>query len=156
MSKVYSLPSKVGFTLVEVVVAVLLSTIALFGIGTLIILANNDWQESREIVALQSDLDLTNYTLKGILEEADEIEIPEEARIIASYKADWKKEFYSDGNKLMLKDIKNPGKPEEEVIDSLKSISFQQSYTNRIKINLEVEKEDKELESALIVYLRNQ
>ena len=145
---------KKGFTLIEVIVAILLSTIALFGIGTLVILANNDWRESREIVALQSDLDLANYTLKGVLEEAYEIEIPEEVRIIASYKTDWQKEFYQDGKRLMLKDIKNPEKP-EEVINSLKSISFEQPYTNCIKVNLEVEKESKELENCLIIYLRN-
>ena len=144
-----------GFTLIEVILAVLLSTIALFGITTLIILANNDWRESKEIVALQTDLDLASYTLKGILEEADTVGIPEETHITASYKTDWQKEFYQDEDKLMLKDITNPGKLEEEIIDSLKSILFQEVHSNLLKVDLNVEKKGRELSNSFIIYLRN-
>ena len=144
-----------GFTLIEVILAVLLSAIALFGITTLIILANNDWRESKEIVALQTDLDLASYTLKGILEEADTVGIPEETHITAGYKTDWQKEFYQDEDKLMLKDITNPGKPEEEIIDSLKSILFQEVHSNLLKVDLNVERKGRELSNSFIIYLRN-
>jgi len=146
---------KKGFTLIELTIAMLVSTIALFGIGALIVLTSNDWRESKGVVALQTDLDLANYTLKGILEEADTLDIPDGTHITAGYQTDWEKEFYQDGNKLMLKDLKNPGKAEEEIINSLKSISFQQPYSNRIKVDLEVENERKKLKNSLIIYLRN-
>ena len=144
---------KKGFTLIELSVAMLISTIALFGIGTLIDLSFKDWRESREIVALQDDLDLANYTLKGVLEEADTVSIPDETHISAGYKTDWKKEFYRNGNKLILKNLKNSKL--EEVIDCLENISFRQPDAHLVKIDLKVKKGKQELENSLIIYLRN-
>ena len=143
-----------GFTLIEVIIAIILSAIALFGIETLIVESFKDWRAGKEIVELQRDLDVASYKIKGILEEADSFTILNEgAKISAGYKTDWLKEFYASGTNLIYKSSSES--PEETIINTLQSILFTNSSNHIVRVDLNVQKGARQLNSSFLVYLRN-
>ena len=153
---------KKGFTLIEVIIAIILSAIALFGIETLIVESFKDWKAGKEIVELQRDLDIASYKMKRILEEADDdtplnnsdIPLNPGQRIVASYKNDWVKKFYASGSNLTYKS--SPVSPEETIINTLQSILFTNGSDNHsVRVDLNVQKGARQLSSSFLVYLRN-
>jgi len=149
-----------GFTLTEVIVAMVISIIALFGIETLIAESYRQWKSSQKIVNLFRDLDVASYSVKGVLEEANPdtnlMILDGGTKIVASYKNLWQKEFYSAANnRLVLKNNKTGDT--YDVINSLDAVLFEQtsSDTARVKVTLNVKKEGESLQHSFYVYLRN-
>ncbi|MBN1445312.1 MAG: type II secretion system protein [Candidatus Omnitrophica bacterium] len=156
-----------GVTLIELMVVLVIAAIGLFAVTTLLYTAYRDWFTSRQIKALQEDMDIAALTVKSILEEANEFLIsdimedsdPEAgARINARYEdpeMNWEKEFYKSGSKLILEDIKND--KTEVVVDTLAEIYFYEypELTNTVNVNIKVEKAGKLLENEFLVRLRN-
>lgn len=149
-----------GFTLVEVIIAIIISIIAIFGIETLIVESFKDWRASKNITELGRDLDLASYKIKGILEEANaDTPLDSGARIQASYGNNvWQKEFYRSSNSLIYKN--NLNNSTETIINTLQSISFVNGSNNRsVRVDLTVgngtTRTKDWLDSSFLVYLRN-
>ena len=144
-----------GFTLVEVIIAIILSFMALFGIETLIALSFRDWKSSNEIVDLQRDVDLASYRIKGVLEEANgDTILNGGTKLIAGYNSVWLKEFYRSGNALILKNDLTGNT--ETVIDTLQAVTFADGSDNRsVRVNLTVAAGNLQLDNSFLVYLRN-
>jgi len=155
---------KKGFTLVEVIIAIIISIIAIFGIETLIVESFKDWRASKNITELGRDLDLASYQIKGILDEANFDTIyttisggtvsDSGIRIVAGYNNNWQKEFSPSpsGKELMYNNTK--------IINTLQSISFVNgSDKHSVRVNLTVgngtTRTKDWLDSSFLVYLRN-
>ena len=159
---------KKGFTLVEVMIAIILSAIALFGIETLIVESLKDWRASKEIVDLQRDLDVASYKIKGVLEEATSYDTPLNGvgTIYANYKDPqsgsliWRKKFErrAPDNALIFLSIL-PASPEEIIINTLQSITFTDGSNHSIRVDLAVVKniqpQPRQLNTSFLIYLRN-
>ncbi|MFA5393180.1 MAG: type II secretion system protein [Candidatus Ratteibacteria bacterium] len=157
-----------GFTLVEVIIAISLSAIALFGIETLIVASFKDFKTGKEIADLQRDLDTASYQIKGVLDEADYDTIsypgPNSGnRIRTGYKNDWSKEFYrqASGNGLIYKNFGESPDP-APIINTLQSITFKNSLPDKrsVRVDLTVVKSEgtpteRRLSNNFLVYLRN-
>ncbi len=163
---------KRGVTLIELMIVLVIAAIGLFAISTLLYNAYKDWVASKQIKALQEDMDIAAFTVKSILEEGDEFLItdivedsdPETGRRInVKYTEDeaivWEKEFYKDGGKLIMADIKND--KVEVVVDTLDNIYFidaQDEYpdlTNAVKVDITVAKYGRVFQNEFLVRLRN-
>jgi prepilin-type N-terminal cleavage/methylation domain-containing protein len=126
---------KSGFTLIELMVVTVIAAIGLFAVTTLLYSAYKDWFTSREIKALQEDMDLASLTVKSVLEEAEwgdgmEDNITEDHTGITLRGRDaedneWTKEFRKDGSELILKDMDTGD--EYIVVKTLHTISFYES-----------------------------
>jgi hypothetical protein len=171
-----NLKFRTGFTLVEVVVAIIISLIAVFGIGTLIIAAFNDWRTGGKIVNLQRDIDLASYKIKWVLEEADDDTPSNGGRsIVATCKTSsspsfFQKEFFpaldntlvysASGNTLVYKDD-TTNVSEEIIKKTLWSITFSNGSDNRsVRVDLTVndgtiKNGTSQLSNSFLVYLRN-
>ena len=157
---------KKGFTLVEVIVAIIISLVAIFGIGTLIIASSNDWKTGKEIVDLQRDIDTASYQIKGILDEASVDTIYTSGGIVSNSgirivagNSGWLKEFYPSGNSLIYKNALTGGT--DTIINTLQSIIFTNgSDGHSARIDLTVGKGTTRtkywLDSYFLVYLRNE
>ena len=150
-----------GFTLVEVIIAIIISIIAIFGIETLIVESFKDWRASKNITELERDLDLASYRIKGVLEEADaDTPLDSGARIQASYGNNvWQKEFYCSGNSLIYKNDTTPVTT-EAIVNTLQSITFTNGYDGHsVRVDLTVgngtTRTKDWLDSSFLVYLRN-
>ncbi|HOV22211.1 MAG TPA: prepilin-type N-terminal cleavage/methylation domain-containing protein [Candidatus Ratteibacteria bacterium] len=151
---------KKGITLIELIVVIVIGAIGLLAVSFFAMQSWKEWNENEQIKTLQEEMDLVSYTIKGVLEEASNIEILDNGplsgtKINASYKNEWQKEFYPSGNELIVEDIKN--ETTRTVTNYLKSISFQQDNTSSdtVLVNLKVGKGGKELENSFIIFLRN-
>jgi prepilin-type N-terminal cleavage/methylation domain-containing protein len=128
---------KHGFTLIELMVVVIIAAIGLFAITTLLYSAYRDWFTSKEIKALQEDMDLAALTVKSVLEEAQwgdglEDNITEgRARISVGYTEDdkiiWEKELYKYDGELRLKDVGESDVNGYAIIRTLEDIAFYES-----------------------------
>lgn len=154
--------------MIELMVVIIIAAIGLFAITTLLYSAYKDWFTSREIKALQEDMDISALTVKSILEEADEFLItdiipdsdPEAGRRInVRYTEDaelvWEKEFYRDGSKLILADIKNDNV--DVVVNTLDDLYFYEDpdLLNTVKVNITVTKGNRTIQNRFLVRLRN-
>ncbi|MFH2068224.1 MAG: prepilin-type N-terminal cleavage/methylation domain-containing protein [Candidatus Omnitrophota bacterium] len=160
--------AKKGFTLVEVIIAIILSAIALFGIETLIVAAFKDWKTGKEIVASQRDLDVASYKIKGILEEAnaDTVyavrngavrELGVSGTAIIASNTGWSKEFYlASGNRLTYYD-KYPPNVSETIINTCSLLEFTNvdTRTVRVKVEVLVPNNFNPISNIFLVYLRN-
>ncbi len=89
--------SKYGLSLIELMVILVLGSIGIFAVSSIVIESYKEWKRSNEIAKLQQDLDLASYTIKGVVEEAENVEIISESRIRAENpSAGWIQEFYQD------------------------------------------------------------
>ncbi len=151
---------KKGITLIELIIVIVIGAIGLLAVSFFASQSWKEWNESQQIKALQEEMDLASYTIKGVLEEASDITILDEGplsgtKIKSSYNNEWEKEFYPSGNNLIIEDIKNEAT--RVITNYLKSISFQQDSTGSetVLVNLKVEKDDREIENSFIIFLRN-
>jgi len=153
---------KKGFTLIELIIAIIISFIAIFGISTLIVASFQDWKTGKEIVDLQRDLDTASYQIKGVLDEAsvDTIytsggSISNTGVKIVAGKSGWQKEFYASGNSLIYKNALTPVTT-REIISTLQSITFTNgSDGHSIRVDLTVVRGIRTLSNSFLVYLRN-
>ncbi len=146
-----------GFTLIELMAACVLASIAVLGIVSLLSLSFADWKTSREIASLQEDLNQTSYLIKGVLEEAGSQSIPAGStpagsRIQAACGSSWQKEFYQSGNQLIYKNDKTGAT--EVLIETLQSVLFVQG-TNSVTVTLAVASGARNLTNTFSIYLRN-
>ena len=156
-----------GFTLTEVIIAIIISLIAIFGIETLIVASFKDWKTGKEIVDLQRDLDVVSYQIKGVLEEASVDTIYTSGGTVSNIgikivagNSSWLKEFYRvSGNGLIYKNALNGNT--QTIINTLQSITFTNGSDERsVRVDLTVVKgegtlEERKLDNSFLVYLRN-
>lgn len=163
---------KKGTTLIELLVVLVIVAIGMVAVTSFLYASWRDWYISREIKALQEDMDLAGFNIKAVLEEANYYEIqdivegsiPEEGRrIYVRYTEDeetlWEKEFYPDGSNLVMEDIKNG--TTDIVINTLQDIKFSDAsqedteLVNTVKVNIIVSKSGRVLENEFFVKIRN-
>ena len=141
-----------GFTLIEVMATLLISTIALGGISVLLTLSIKEWKESQEIIELQQQLHLASYSLNRAIRSATDIDVTQSKNDITIYNRteNWEKRFYQHNTSLQLEENATV----DTVIDSLKTLSFT-PYTNHVKVEMSDEKYGENLETSFSVYMKN-
>ncbi|GEM_PF-2168839 len=166
-----SIKGKKGFTLIELMIALVIAAIGLAAVTALLYSAWNDWWTSKGIKELQEDMDLASLTVKSMVEEANEFTIddivedsvPETGRKIdVKYSEDenvvWEKEFYRDANGfLVMDDVKNGNT--DVVIKTLDSIYFYESedpdLNRTVNVEITVKKAGRTFQNRFLVRLRN-
>ncbi len=129
---------KSGFSLVELMVAVVIASVGILAISMMLMTAYREMGNSRRLKLLAEDMDLASFTIKSVIEESnsgDGIQIsdirsgtnPQEGeKITLSYSEAeqlvWQKEFYKDANKLIMRDAVEG--TTEPVINSLGELYF--------------------------------
>lgn len=163
---------KKGMTLIEMIIALVIAAIGLVAVTSFLYASWKDWHIGNEIKGLQEDMNLASLTIKSILEEASSYTLsdmiegsdPEQyKRINVKYTENgetiWEKEFYPDGNKLIMEDIKNESS--DTVINTLQDIKFSDAseedttLKNTVKVKIDVSKLGNVLENEFSVKLRN-
>lgn len=151
---------KKGFTLIELMIVTVIAAIAMLGVSFILVNAYRDLRASRQIKSLQENMDLASYTVKSLIEEADEFEIDTETgeRINIKYTDEdsevvWEKEIYMEDSNLMLEDIMNDNI--EIIIGGLEAVSFEDAGNNTIRVVLTVAGGGRTVENSFLVRMRN-
>jgi len=148
-----------GLSLVELLVVIVVGTIAVVAVTSLVVESYRNWNLSIQKKSLQEELDLACYSIKGTVEEAKKVEIEDPGpsygtKLVAEYDSVWQKEFYPRGTTLVIRN-KETGEI-TTVIDSLSDISFQkESQSETILVNITVRKAGATLSNSFAVFLRN-
>lgn len=125
---------KSGFSLIELMLAVVIAAIGLFAISALLYSAYTNWFAGKEVKELQEDMDLASLTVKSVLEEAewseDSIIISDGGTSITvsgknALDEPWQKKLYKSGSELRLQDI--TAGSEYTVIRTLTDVAFYKS-----------------------------
>jgi len=145
-----------GITLIELMVVLILGSLAIFSVSSIVIESYKEWKRSKDVVSLQVDLDLASHMIKSILEEADDVSVDETGNhIIASNHSYWIQEFYPDPANPNILIWRNSKTGEtQQVITTLKSISFTEE-NNLVTVTLEVQKGTKIMSNSFSVFMRN-
>ncbi len=147
---------KHGLNLIELMVILVLGSLGIFAVSSIVIESYKEWKRSNEVARLQQDLDLASYTIKGVLEEAENVGIVSEDHIIAqNLSAGWMQEFYQDASNLMWKNTET--NETQKVISTLKDINFEIDQENGsiVNITIDVEKGERTIYNSFSVFMRN-
>ncbi|MCM8788665.1 MAG: hypothetical protein NC907_02620 [Candidatus Omnitrophica bacterium] len=151
-----NLKKKTGVGLIELMVVLVLGSLGIFAVSSIVIESYREWKRSNEVAGLQVDFDLASYMIKGVIEEASNVEILGNNHIIArNQSAGWVQEFYQQSNKLMWKNSKTS--LTQNVVSSLRNINFALDQTNRnlLNVSLEVGKDARIVSGTFSIFMRN-
>jgi len=118
-----------GFTLIEMLVAVIIAALGLAAVVVLGYQAHAHFRMATGVTRLQQDLDIAAFTVKGYMDESKKCEALGESAIVAYNDPNWQVRFYKEGSNLMLewtdKRVTPPIVTTRTVIRTLGSLSIE-------------------------------
>lgn len=144
-----------GFALIEVVIAMGISTIVLLAVGTVFVASHARWNNTWGRVNLQQDASYVMLTLSHAIKEAASTIVEDNGRQIEVYDADgnWV-QFTFQRNTKSLK-YTEQGQSTQTLIDGYVEDMRFDVQDNKVEINLTLKRNDKEVHLDSTVYMRN-
>ncbi|MFA5644950.1 MAG: type II secretion system protein [Candidatus Ratteibacteria bacterium] len=147
-----------GITLIELLIVITISIFVFSSISIIMTQSIADIRANKDIIALQTDLDLAGLTIKGIIEEADSVTPSNTAispTITARYQSLWETVFSASLSQGALLITNTKTGSTETVISTLKSINFNTTEARVVTVSLSVEKGSRTLNNSFAIFMRN-
>lgn len=146
--------NKKGFTLIEMIVAIMILSIFILVVGAILTSSWKFWNSGWEQVRLQRDASYAFARIEKVVRDASDADLLAGNKLQLTKESGgspvWTKTFQKSGNILQLDD----GSTTENIISGVSSISFS-DYGDTVTVNLNLQEETSQADFRTTILLRN-